>query len=170
MKAADAIKEIRNIDCKEHCVGIAENIPHKGCQTCRCGAAIEALSIIAFDSMCISKDIMPLDAAIKEIRGEECKEQCFDKGLSISEERCSTCRWGVAIEALQFVLHAQTCAIIGTDMLGADLRINDSVAFASEGNPCTGIIQSVTKGGMLVINTLSGSFRRKGSSVKKINS
>lgn len=168
MDERTAIKEIRAFDCREHCEGIADAIPHSGCFTCRAGAAIEALSISAYEAICISKGMMkPMDA-ITEIKQEECIDICGKKGLSIPNDNCSSCRWGIAINALMHLLHEQTCSVVGIDMLGRELRINDEVNFVIDGTSQTGFIQSATKAGMLRINSLSGVYRRSSGSVTKI--
>ena len=168
MDANVAIKKIREIDCREHCEGIAKSIPHKGCLTCRAGASIEALEIIAFDAKLVSRGMMKPEAAINEIRGEECSETCKSKGLSVPNENCGSCRWGVSVQALEKMIQEMTCPICGTDLLGNELRINDTVGFSVGKNRVQGIIQTVTKGGMLKINCLIGEFRRKPESVVKL--
>lgn len=167
MAYKDAIKEIRNIDCEEHCKGQVKTIPHAGCFSCRAGAAIDSLELISGMRICIDdRMIMSPAEAIAEIRGEECKEIC--KGKAIPNEGCSLCRWGVSIMALERRIFESVCPICGEDLLGNEIRINDTVEFSVDKERVQGVIQSSTKGGMIKINCLIGEFRRKPESVVKI--
>lgn len=162
LDATEVIKKIREEDCKRYCTAI----PHAGCNSCRAGAAIEALSMIG-DSSAITNESLQLSPqdAIVEIRGEECCELCGRD--NIPNENCSSCRWNEAIIALQKWIHSNTCRSVGIDMLGQELRINDEVVFTVEHERHEGIIQSRLPKGMLIINALSGQYRRKPSSILK---
>ena len=117
-------------------------------------------SASTFDSSSFSPQ-----TAVLEITTEECHDLCGKE--NIPNEGCKNCRWHAAILALQAIIQKKTCRYVGEDMLDRPLRINDRVIFRDGHERLEGIIQSTTPKGMLIIQALSGTYRRKAASVVK---